>query len=68
MTILRQVRMKYNKSREEMAKELGVNYYTYRSYEQGLRVLPPKILKKVLLLRGEKEDKKLAEILEEVYK
>ena len=50
-----------------MAKELGLKYYTYRSYEQGAREIPPRVLKKVLLMRGCDEDKRLAKILEEVY-
>lgn len=67
MTILNQVRLQQKKTRKEMAKELGLKYYTYRSYEQGVREIPPRILRKVLLMRGCDEDKRLAKILEEVY-
>lgn len=67
MTILQGVRLKLNKTRTEMSKMLGLNYYTYRSYELGVREIPPKVLRKILLLRGSDEDKKLAKILEEIY-
>lgn len=67
MTILHDIRVTQNKTRAEMAKILGLNYYTYRSYEQGVREMPPKVLHDVLLLRGYDEDIKLAKILEEVY-
>lgn len=67
MTILKQVRLRDGKSQKEMAKELGINFFTYRSYEQGVRELPIEILKKILVLRGTKEDLKLVKVLEEVY-
>ena len=67
MTILEQVRTSKKLARKDMANELGLKYYTYRSYEQGVREIPPKVLRKILLMRGSDSDKKLAKIIEEVY-
>lgn len=68
MTFLNQLRLQHKKTRKDMAKELGLQYYTYRSYEQGVRDIPPRVLKKILLLRGNEDDKKMVKILEEFYK
>ena len=67
MTILKQLRLREKKTQDEMAKLLGINKSRYCSYERGIRTIPPCILKKILLLRGCDEDKKMVKVLEEVY-
>ena len=67
MTILKQLRIANRYTQKEFAKILGINFNTYRSYENGNREIPPKILAKILIMRGTESDLKLAKILEEVY-
>lgn len=62
---------KYRKSRgitqKRMAELLDVNVNTYRNYELGKRVMPYEVLIDFLRLRGETDDLKLANLLEELY-
>ena len=62
---------KYRKARgitqERMAELLDINLNTYRNYELGLRVMPYEVLVDFLRLRGEVDDLKLANLLEEIY-
>lgn len=67
MTILKQIRLANRYTQEQFANLLGLNLYTYRSYELGNREIPPKVLKKILKMRGTESDIKLAKILEEFY-
>lgn len=67
MTILKQIRIANRYTQEQFAKKLGINFYTYRAYETGSREIPPKLLAKILKMRGTESDVKLAKILEEIY-
>ena len=67
MTILKQLRTANRYTQKEFAKILGINFNTYRSYENGNREMPPKVLAKILRMRGTESDLKLAKILEDVY-
>ena len=62
---------KYRKARgitqKRMAELLDINLNTYRNYELGLRVMPYEVLIDFLRLRGEVDDLKLANLLEELY-
>ena len=65
--MLRQYRVEKKYTQKEMANRLNINLNTYRNYELGKRVMPYSILAKFLILRGYKDDIKLAKILEEGY-
>lgn len=67
MTLIRQIRKENRYTQKQFADLLGLNYYTYRAYDKGSREVPPKILAKVLRIRGNDSDLKLAQILEDVY-
>lgn len=67
MTILKEVRIANRYTQQQFSKLLGINFYTYRAYENGSREIPPRVLAKILKMRGSESDVKLAKILEEVY-
>lgn len=67
LSMLRQYRVQNKYTQKEMANKLNINLNTYRNYELGKRCMPYNILAKFLILRGYKDDLKLAKILEEEY-
>lgn len=67
MTILKQLRLSNRYTQKQFAKILGVNINTYIAYENGKREIPPKLLAKILKMRGKESDCKLAEMLEKIY-
>lgn len=67
MTILKRIRKENRYTQKQFADLLGINFYTYISYENGSREMPPKVLAKILKMRGTESDIKLAKILEEIY-
>lgn len=66
LTILKQFRLDNRYTQKEMAKMLELNLNTYRNYELGNRTVPYCLLRRFLLLRGNEDDIKLANILKEI--
>lgn len=66
MTLYKKYRKEQRYTQKEMAEKLNINLNTYRNYELGIRTMPYSILANFLLLRGYKEDIKLANILKEI--
>lgn len=66
MTLFKHFRLKNNLTQQEMAKKLNISLHKYRKYELGKKVPPYKILVEFLLLRGKKDDIKIANILYEI--
>ena len=65
MTLFKQFRLKNNLTQQEMADNLKISLHKYRKYELGKKIPPYKILVEFLLLRGKKDDIKIASILHE---
>lgn len=65
MTLFKQFRLKNNLTQQEMADDLKISLHKYRKYELGEKILPYKLLAEFLLLRGGKNDIKIANTLYE---
>lgn len=66
MTMLKKYRLDNRYTQKDMANKLELNLNTYRNYELGKRCMPYSVLAKFLVLRGNKDDRKLAKILQEL--
>lgn len=63
MTLFKQFRLENSLTQQEMAGKLKISLNKYRKYELGKKMPPYKLLVEFLLLRGKKDDIKIANIL-----
>ena len=67
MSMLKKFRLLNEYTQFELAKKLGISINAYANYEKGIRTMPLNITYRFLRLRGESDDIKLCEVLEEIY-
>lgn len=67
MSMLKKFRLLNEYTQFELAKKLGISINAYANYEKGIRTMPLNITYRFLKLRGEVNDIKLCEVLEEIY-
>lgn len=67
MSMLKKFRLLNEYTQFELAKKLGISRNAYANYEKGIRTMPLNIAYRFLRLRGESDDIKLCNVLEEIY-
>ena len=68
MTIFKEVRIKEEKTQQQMAEILEIPLRRYQSYERGERVPNHETLAKILYIRNKGQDRILSEILKDLIK
>lgn len=67
MSMLKKYRLLNGYTQLQLANKLGISRNAYVNYEKGIRIMPLNITYRFLRLRGESDDIKLCNVLEEIY-